>query len=82
MPSLFATISGREQYTDPGEKFENVTMLLYRPVTADDAASAVQLIDARGSAEMAEDEYFRTLRQLHNDRNPHAQVGVEGFDFE
>jgi len=29
---LFSTISGRREYTDPGEKFENVTMLLFEPV--------------------------------------------------
>jgi len=28
---LFATISGRREYTDPGEKFEDVTMMLYQP---------------------------------------------------
>jgi hypothetical protein len=29
--SLLATISGREEYTDPGEKFENITLLLFSP---------------------------------------------------
>jgi hypothetical protein len=33
---LLATISGREEYTDPGEKFENVTLMLFRPVTETD----------------------------------------------
>src|SRR4051794_20468120 len=32
---LLSTISGRQEYTDPGEKFENVTMLLFQPVTED-----------------------------------------------
>src|SRR5690606_3093110 len=28
---LLSTVSGREDYTSPGEKFENVTMLLFQP---------------------------------------------------
>src|SRR5579884_4296690 len=31
---LLATVSGRREYTDPGEKFENITLMLFEPVTA------------------------------------------------
>ena len=80
--ALFATISGREEYTDPGEKFENVTMLLFRPVGAEGLQPTVRLVDAKTGREMSEPEYFAMLRGLHNARNPHATIGVEGFDFE
>ena len=33
--ALLSTISGRRDYTDPGEKFENITMLLFQPLTND-----------------------------------------------
>lgn len=71
---LFATISGRREYTDPGEKFENVTMLLFRPL-ADGEPAAVRLIDSQTEREITEDQYFLTIRDLFNCRNPHAQVG-------
>ena len=77
---LCATISGRAQYTDPGEKFENVTMMLYQAVTPRGPAPWVKLFDASSGAEMTEDEYFRMLRQLFNRRNPHAMVGEETAD--
>jgi hypothetical protein len=71
---LFATISGRQEYTDPGEKFENVTMLLFRP--SNDAQPGVRLFDARSGQELGEADYFRMLLRLYNERNPHAAIGV------
>lgn len=71
---LFATISGRREYTDPGEKFENVTMILFRPL-AGGQAPQVRLVDSQSGREFTEDEYFLMLRSLYNRRNPHAQVG-------
>lgn len=72
---LFATISGRDQYTDPGEKFENVTMILFQPVMNGGPSPWVKLIDAQTEREMTEDEYFLALRGIYNNRNPHATVG-------
>jgi hypothetical protein len=71
---LFATISGRRDYTDPGEKFEDVTMMLLHPVLNDESAPSVKLFDARTKEELSEDLYFSRLLDLHNRRNPHAII--------
>ncbi|MCK4340631.1 MAG: hypothetical protein KAY37_02765 [Phycisphaerae bacterium] len=72
---LLATISGREQYTDPGEKFENVVMMLYQPVTHQGPEPWVKLIDAVTEDECTEARYYALLRELHDHRNPHATIG-------
>jgi hypothetical protein len=75
---LLATISGRQEYTDPGEKFENVTMILFQPVTRDAAAEPwIRLIDAITNKQMTETEYFDTIRQIYNRRNPHTAIGED-----
>jgi hypothetical protein len=74
---LLASISGREEYTDPGEKFDNVSLMLFQPVTAGGPAPWVKLTDTISGREMAETEYLQMLRELHNKRNPHAPVGEE-----
>lgn len=75
---LLATISGRQEYTDPGEKFENVTMMLFQPVTRDPAATPwVRLIDTTTNKQLTEAEYFDTIRQIHNRRNPHTAIGED-----
>lgn len=71
---LFSTISGREEYTGPGEKFENMSMMLYQPVDAD-SEPWVKMIDCDTNQEMSESEYFARLLNLHDERNPHAMVG-------
>src|SRR5579862_2141235 len=73
---LLSTISGRREYTDPGEKFENITMMLFQPVTIDPKVEPwIKLIDTVTSTEMTEDEYADMLRQIYNRRNPHAAIG-------
>jgi hypothetical protein len=79
---LFATVSGRRDYTDPGEKFENVTMMLFQPVTKTKRKVKFTLVDARTGLQMTEDQYFQRLRQIYNDRNPHAPVGEPDLDEE
>jgi hypothetical protein len=79
---LFATISGRKQYTDPGEKFENVTMMLFQPLAKNGAPAALKLIDAESGRDMTEGAYFRKLLELYNNRNPHAMIGAEGIPDE
>jgi hypothetical protein len=75
---LLATISGRQEYTDPGEKFENVTMMLFQPVTHDPGLKPwVRLIDTITNRQMAEPEYFDTIRQIYNRRNPHRAIGED-----
>jgi hypothetical protein len=76
--NLFRTIDGRKEYTDPGEKFENVTMMLYQPQTEDNPQAVhVTLFDAQTGHEITEEEYFQNLCQLYNRRNPHATIGDE-----
>ncbi len=73
---LLATISGREEYTDPGEKFENITMLLFEPLSGDSALPPnVRLFDTVTGREMGETEYFEMIRQVFNRRNPHSAIG-------
>lgn len=74
---LFATVGNREDYTDPGEKFENVTMLLFQPVKEKGPKPWVKLFDAQSGKKISEQEYFALLRQIHNNRNPHAVIGEE-----
>lgn len=69
---LMSTISGRREYTDPGEKFENATMLLFQPVVSGAATKPwIKLFDSMTGAEISESEYFGTLLTLFEARNPH-----------
>lgn len=70
---LLATISGRQDYTGPGEKFEDVTMMLFQPLTADSQPS-VRLFNALTEREIGEPEYFAHLREIFNLRNPHIAI--------
>ncbi len=74
---LLSTISGRAEYTDPGEKFENVTLMLFQPLCPGTTEPSVRLIDSITQAEMTEQEYFLKLREIYNRRNPHAAIGEE-----
>lgn len=74
---LFGTISGREQYTDPGEKFEHVAMLLYEPVSDSGPPPSARLFNAQTEEEMSEKRYFATLRSLFLYRNPHVTLAEE-----
>jgi hypothetical protein len=80
---LLSTISGRREYTDPGEKFENVTMMLFQPVTIDASQQpTVQLFDSVTNREMSEADYFDMIRQIYNRRNPHAGIGDDVINIE
>lgn len=72
---LYGTISGRSAYGDPAERFEDVTLMLFRPVTASDPDCWVSLFEAGTKKPVSEPEYFLKLRELYNQRNPHAMVG-------
>jgi hypothetical protein len=76
---LFATIGGREEYTDPGEKFENITMMLFQPMIEISPSAWVRLFDATNGREIGEQDYFLSLRTAYNYRNPHAIVGEENI---
>lgn len=73
---LFATVSGRKDYTDPGEKFENVTLMLFEPYD-EGRVPSVELFDAQTNVSITEEEYFRRLLDIYNTRNPHALIGEE-----
>jgi hypothetical protein len=80
---LLSTISGRQEYTDPGEKFENITMLLFQPLTQDSTIEPwVRLVDTITSKEMTDSEYYDTIRQIYNRRNPHSAIGEDAIDIE
>ncbi len=77
---LFATISGRESYTDPGEKFENVIVMLFQPVSENAPKPWVKFIDVETRHEVTEQEYFLLLCNIYNKRNPHAAISEEEDD--
>jgi hypothetical protein len=67
-------VSGRQEYTDPPEKFEHFAMMLFEPFTQGGAAPTLKLIDAISLAEISEQEYFQRVREIYNKRNPHAII--------
>jgi len=73
---LLATISGREDYTDPGEKFESIALMLFQPISAVTRPS-LKLFDAVTEREVTEPNYFRGLKDLFNRRNPHVAIEEE-----
>jgi len=78
---LLSTVSGRAEYTDPGEKFENVTMMLFQPVTSDKRMKAsVRLFDTLTDREISESDFLEAIRRIHNRRNPHLAVGEDVVD--
>ena len=72
---LLGTISGRREYTDPGEKFENVAMMLFRPLSDSGELPEARLFQAETGGEITEDQYFAMLLDIYNSRNPHALLG-------
>jgi hypothetical protein len=73
---LFGTITGRSEYTDPSEKFEDVTLMLFEPVQLGSQANqGPRLVSATDGRELTEAEYFERIRQIHNRRYPHVPVG-------
>lgn len=78
---LFSTIGGRREYTDPGEKFEDVTMMLFQPVSAE-GQPQVRLVDAQSEEEISEADYFGNLLAIYNRRNPHAIIAALQNDAE
>lgn len=78
---LLSTISGRREYTDPGEKFENITMMLFRPLGSSDGP-AVRLFDTISEVEVSEAEYFDSILQIYNRRNPHHAIGDDIIEMD
>jgi hypothetical protein len=55
---LFSTVSGRRDYTDPGEKFENVTLMRFEPYVNKRRKPRLRLFDARTRREVTEADHF------------------------
>lgn len=79
---LLSTISGRAEHASPAEKFENVTMMLFRPLRLPDDTPLVRLFDAASGEEMTEGNYLRSIQSIYNVRNPYAPVGLAGWKAE
>jgi hypothetical protein len=71
---LLASISGRKEYTDPGEKFESLSLMLFQPLMAADSVPTFKLYDAITETEVGEPAYFQSLKELYNRRNPHVAL--------
>ncbi|MBN1347754.1 MAG: hypothetical protein JXQ73_34025 [Phycisphaerae bacterium] len=71
---LLATISGRSQHTDPAEKYENITMMLYEPMMCPTASPWLKLVDAETEEEVTVSDYFARLRKIYDQRNPHTRI--------
>jgi hypothetical protein len=74
---LLGTVAGREEYTDPGEKFEFVTLMLYQPLLDAGTQCWVKLFDAATQTEISEQVLHEQIRAIYNRRNPHAPVAEE-----
>ena len=74
---LLATVSGRKEYTGPGGKFENITVMLFQPLEAGNRKTQpwIKLFDSETGKEYSETEYFQMLRETYNARNPHVPIG-------
>lgn len=80
--ALLGTISGRVDHASAGEKFEDVTMLLFQPLRRADDEPWAKLYAAGTPGELrelTEDEYIKRLRDIYNARNPHAQIGTDAL---
>jgi len=71
---LFSTVAGRIGYTDAGEKFESVTLMLFKPLVKPGSQVRFKLFDATTEKSLTEKEYYLRLRDQHDLRNPHASI--------
>jgi len=71
---LLSTVAGRSGYTDAGEKFENITVMLFKPLTHKGGSTGFKLFDAVTEKQLSEKQYFLRLRDQHDLRNPHASI--------
>ena len=74
---LMASVSDRRDYTDAGEKFEHVAMLLFRPVGHSRGRPQIWIFDAKTEKRISEKAYFTLLREIFNRRNPSAPIGED-----
>ncbi len=74
---MLATVSGRSGYTDAGEKFENITLLLFKPLRSESDSPSFKLFDAITGKPLTENQYFKKLLELHDLRNPHCPIAED-----
>lgn len=79
---MLATVSGRNGYTDAGEKFENITLILFKPLRAPRDVPAFKLFDVITGKQITEGQYFKRLVELHDLRNPHCPIAEDVADEE
>jgi len=81
--TLLGTISGRQDYSSASERFQDITMLLFRPLRQEGDEPQIRLYQAgigQKLAELSEIEFFSRLGRLYNLRNPHAPIGEESLE--
>jgi hypothetical protein len=76
---LFATISGRREYSNSAEKFENLTTMLFQPYDPNGSDPWVCLYNSETYEKMSEEAYFAMIKSIYNARNPHAPIGEENM---
>ncbi len=72
---LLASVSGREEHTDPAEKFESIAMLSVEPPSRVGKSGKITIYDAVTRKTLSEKAYYEKLRVIYNMRNPHGLVG-------
>ncbi|MBI3667399.1 MAG: hypothetical protein HY236_14435 [Acidobacteria bacterium] len=72
---LFEEINGRRSHRDPGERLEDITMMLFQPPMPEGIPTWIKLLDVKTQGELSEAEYCWNLRGIHNHRNPGAAIG-------
>ena len=71
---LFSTISGRRQHTEAPEKFENMTMMLFHPLTETISVPSVKLVEADAENEIEIEQYFSHTLEIFDRRNPYMTM--------
>lgn len=67
---LFGNLTGRAEYNDAPEKFEDVTMMLFCP-KGPSGEPVVRLFDITTGKQILEPDYFKKLKEIYKRRNPH-----------
>ncbi|MGY2897176.1 hypothetical protein [Deinococcus sp. UYEF24] len=74
---LMATVAGRPSYSDPGERYEHMVMLLFMPREPKHQIPAdlhFKLVDAVTRQTLSEQDYVNVLMTVIRNRNPHQFI--------
>jgi len=72
---LLASVSGRQEHTDPAEKFETIAMLSVEPPSQTGRRGKAAIFDAATGKVLTDKAYYEKLRLIYNERNPHGLIG-------